>query len=81
MSYKKLVAKMEKEFKLKFPELNVAFYISKKNACVHLCLDQSIFSNENYTQIIARVNTFFSGNFGTKFAVCYPKLIHTTKWK
>lgn len=81
MSYKKLIAKMEKEFKLKFPELNVAFHITKKNVCVHLGLDQSIFSYENYTQIIAQINTFFSENFGTILAVSYSKLIHTTKWK
>lgn len=57
------------------------FISAKKNVCVHLGLDQSIFSYENYTQIIAQINTFFSENFGTKFAVSYPKLIHTTKWK
>ena len=39
MSDKKTVAKMEKEFKVKFPELDAAFYISKRNLCIHMGLD------------------------------------------
>ena len=39
MSYKKTIAKMEKELKVKFLELNAAFYISKGNMCIHMGLD------------------------------------------
>ena len=50
---------MEKEFKVKFPELNAAFYISKRNMYIHMGLDQCIFSYNNYAQIMAQINIFF----------------------
>ena len=81
MPDKKTVAKMEKEFKVKFPELDVAFYISKRNMCIHMGLDWSIFSYGNYGQMIAQINVFFSQNLRAKFIVNFPQLIHTTKWK
>ena len=49
---------MEKEFKVKFPELNAAFYISKRNMFIHMGLDQCIFSYNNYAQIIAQIIYF-----------------------
>ena len=78
MSYKKTVAKMEKQFKVKFTELDAAFYISKRNMCIHMGLDRCIFSYDNFVQIIAQINIFFSQNFGAKFIVNFPQLIHTT---
>ena len=46
--------------------------------CIHMGLDQCIFSYDNYVQIIAQINIFFSQNFGTKFIMNFPQLIHTT---
>ena len=46
---------MEKEFKVQFTELDAAFYMSKRNMCIHMGLDQCIFSYDNYAQI----NFFF----------------------
>ena len=40
-------------------------------------LDWCIFSYDNY----ARINIFFSQNFGAKFIVNFQQLIHATKWK
>ena len=81
MSDKKTVARMEREFKVKFPELNAAFYISKRNIYIHVVLDRCIFSYDNYAKIIAQINIFFSQKFGAKFIVNFLQLIHTTKWK
>ena len=46
--------------------------------CIHMGLDQCIFSYDNYVQMIAQINIFFSQNFGTKFIMNFPQLIHTT---
>ena len=77
MTHKKTVAKMKKEFKVQFTELDTAFYISKRNMCIHMGPDQCIFSYDNYAQI----NIFFSKDFGAKFIVNFLQLIHATKWK
>ena len=53
MSFKKSVMKMEKEFEQNFTELNASFYISKRNMCIHMRLEQSIFLYKNYAQLIA----------------------------
>ena len=66
MSYKKTVARMEREFKVKFPELNAAFYISKRNIYIHMVLDRCIFSYDNYAKIIAQINTFFFSKLWSK---------------
>ena len=68
---------MEKEFKVQFTELDAAFYISKRNMCIHMGLDQCIFSYDNYAQI----NIFLFQNFGAKFIANFLQLIHATKWK
>ena len=81
MSIKKTILKLEKEKKEKLPELNAGFYVSKRNNCVHMGLDNSIFSYPNYANIIAQINKFFKENLDDKFVVNYPQLIHTAKWK
>ena len=81
MSITKTIMKLKKQFKEKFPELNTAFYISKKNMCVHMGLDKSIFSYTNFEQIIGQITKFFNENLVAKFYVNYTQLIHTTKWK
>ena len=48
-----------------------------KKQDIHMGLDWCIFSYDNY----ARINIFFSQNFGAKFIVNFQQLIHATKWK
>ena len=67
--------------KVKFPELNAAFYVSRRNNCVHVGLDNSMFSYTNYANIIAQINKFFTEHLAEKFIVNYPQLVHTAKWK
>ena len=54
MSIKKSILKLEKDFKIKFPEVNAAFYSSRRNVCVHMGLDKAIFAYPypNFKQII-----------------------------
>ena len=44
--------KLEKDFKIKFPEVNAAFYSSRRNMCVHMGLDKAIFGYSDFKQII-----------------------------
>ena len=43
MSIKKLILQLEKDIKQKFPDLDVGFYVSKRNMCVHMGLEGAIF--------------------------------------
>ena len=52
MSIKKSIMKLEKDFKIKFPEVNAAFYSSRRNMCVHMGLDKAIFGYSDFKQII-----------------------------
>ena len=61
--------------------MNAGFYVSKRNNCVHMGLDNSIFSYLNYAYIIAQINKYFKENLADKFVVNYPQLTHTAKWK
>ena len=81
MSIKKNILKIEKEMKDKCPELNAGFYVSRRNNCVHMWLDNSIFSYQSHTNINAEINKFFKENLADKFVVNYLQLIHTAKWK
>ena len=65
----------------KCPELNAGFYVSRRNNCVHMGLDNSIFSYQSHTNINAEIDQFFKENLADKFVVNYLQLIHTAKWK
>ena len=43
MLIKKLILQLEKFFKQKFHDLDAGFYVSKRNMCVHMRLEESIF--------------------------------------
>ena len=81
MSIKKLILQLEKFFKQKFHDLDAGFYVSKRNMCVHMGLEKSIFSYSNYKEIIEEYNIFFDEHLSNKFIVTKPQLIHTAKWK
>ena len=81
MSIKKLILQLEKFFKQKFHDLDAGFYVSKRNMCVHMGLEKSIFSYSNYKEIIEGYNIFFDEHLSNKFIVTKPQLIHTAKWK
>ena len=81
MSIKKLILQLEKFFKQKFHDLDAGFYVSKRNMCVHMGLEKSIFSYSNYKKIIEEYNKFFEEHLSNKFIVTKPQLIHTVKWK
>ena len=81
MSIKKCIFTLENDFKKKFPELNAAFYSSRRNMCVHMGLDEAIFAYSNFNKIINELNNFFDEHLTEKFKTNYPQLIHSSKWK
>ena len=81
MSIKKTILQLEKVIKPKFPELNVGFYVSRRNMCVHMELENSIFSYSNYANMIVQINKSFEEKLADKFVANYLQLIHTAKWK
>ena len=82
MSIKKVVAQSEKHMSLKFPEYNSKFYANRRNFYIHLGLDKSLFSFENYKQFLQEVNSFLTEHLHTQFSSVFPpKLVISTKWK
>ena len=81
MSIKKSNMKLEKDVKIKFPEVHAAFYSSRRNMCVHMGLDKAIFAYSNFKQIIEQRNNFFDDHLAGKFETNYLQLIHSAKWK
>ena len=49
MSIKKRINQLAKDFKITFPELNAAFYCSRRNLYVNMGLDEAIFA---YSKLI-----------------------------
>ena len=81
MSIKESIMKLEKSFKIKFPEVNVAFYSKRRNMCVHMGLNKAIFAYLNFKRIIEQINKFLDDHLAGKFERNYPQLIHSAKWK
>ena len=81
MSITKLILQLEKFFKQNFHDLDAGFYISKRNMCVHIGLEKSIFCYSNYKETIEEYNKFFKEHLSNKFIVTKSQLIHTAKWK
>ena len=42
------VMQLEKHFTVKFPEYDAKFYLNRQNYYIHMGLDKSLFSFENY---------------------------------
>ena len=81
MSIKKTILQLEKVIKQKFSELNAGFRVSRRNMCVHMELENSIFSYSNYANMIVQINKSFEEKLADKFVLNYLQLIHTAKWK
>ena len=65
----------------KFPEVNVGFYLSRRTNFVHMGLDVSLYSIDNYPDFIDEFNNFLSKDLRSHFELVYPQLVLTVKWK
>ena len=82
MSIKKLVMQLEKHITVKFPEYDANFYSNRRNLYIHMGLDKSLFSFENYQKLLNEIDCFLNEHLEKKFIPIFPpKLIYSTKWK
>ena len=81
MSIKKIVIQLEKYVGLKFPHYAAKFYANRRNFYIHLGLDKSLFSFEDYKHLLEVVNNYLSEHLKDFKSVYPPKLVLPTKWK
>ena len=63
MSIKKRVRlekRLEKAFRIKFSELDAAFYSSRRNMNIHMGLEKTIFSYSNINQVVEQIINFLT---------------------
>ena len=79
---KKLIAQLERHIQAKFSEYQAKFYSNLSNCYIHMGLDKSLFSFENYKTLLQEIDNFLSEHLETRFTSVYPpKLIYSTRWK
>ena len=82
MNVKLIVKKLEKHIENIHPEYKAKFFSNRRNNYIHLGLDKSLFSYQNYNSFLADIDTFLSDNLCQKFElVDPPKLVMSLRWK
>ena len=81
MSIKKIVLKMEKHIRVKFPEYDAKFYSTWRNSCIHMELDKTIFSYSNFKELLEEVQSFLDEHIPNKSTTNFPNLIPSKNWK
>ena len=82
MTIKKIISQLENLMQEKFPHFNGRFYSNRRNNYIHLGLDKSLFSFEDYKLYLAEIDKFLTENLRTEFKLINPpKLVISTKWK
>ena len=82
MTIKKIISQLENLMQEKFPHFNGRFYSNRQNNYIHLGLDKSLFSFEDYKHYLAEIDKFLTENLRTEFKLIIPpKLVISTKWK
>ena len=79
---KQLMKQLEEHVKNRFPEYDAKFYSNCRNFYIHMCLDKSLFSFDNYKMLLQGIDSFLDEHLPNKFTSVYPpKLIFSTRWK
>ena len=82
MSVKSIIKKLEKNIEQRYPNYEANFYSNRRNNYIHLGLDRSLFSFENYKTFLKDIDDFLSLKLNENFRkIDPPKLIISTKWK
>ena len=73
---------LEKHIDNRFPEYEVRFYTNRRNYYIHLGLDKSLFSFENYKSLLTKIDNFLNEHLSDTVIYINPsKLIFSTRWK
>ena len=81
MLMKKYVRILEKHMSSLYPNLNIHFYVSRKQKYVHMGLDQPLFTLRDSDKTIAQIRDFTYDELDERFTFCFPQLVSTVKWK
>ena len=79
---KKLVIQLEKHIDNRFPEYKTRSYSNRRNCYIHMGLDKSLFSIENYKSLLTEIDSFLNEHLSDTFiSINPPKLIFSAMWK
>ena len=82
MNVKVIVKKLEKHMESRHPHYEAKFFSNRRNNYIHLGLDKSLFSYQNYNLFLADIDTYLSANLNKNFQlVDPPKLVMSLRWK
>ena len=82
MNVKLIVKKLEKHIEDNHPQYKAKFFSNRRNNYIHLGLDKSLFSYQNYNLFLADIDTYLSANLNKNFQlVDPPKLVMSLRWK
>lgn len=66
----------------KFPLYEGKLYSNRRDNFIHLGLDKSLFSFEDYKEYLNFIDKFLTEHLRPEFKVVYsPKLVISTRWK
>ena len=79
---KKINETIGRHVKNSFPEYYANLYSNRGNFYIHMSLDKSLFSFENYKILLQEIDNFLGEHLPNKFTSVYPpKSIFSTRWK
>lgn len=82
MSIKKIIRRLEEFIKKKYSHYNAKFYANRRNTYIHLGLDVSLFSFDDYKFFLNDIDKFLTQELQVHFErVDPPKLVISTRWK
>ena len=82
MTVKEIITKLQILMKQKFPHYHSKFYANRCNTYIHLRLDKSLFSFDDYTEFLNTIDKFLSEQLRVEFKIVGPpKIVISTKWK
>ena len=82
MNVKTIVKKLEKHIEKNHLHYNAKFFSNRRNNYIHLELDKSLFSYENYNVFLRDIDSYLSANLNTNFEIVDPpKLVLSLRWK
>ena len=72
MNVKAIVKKLEKHIDNIHPNYKAKFFSNRRNNYIHLGLDKSLFSYENYNTFLADIDTYLNANLSKNFQLVNP---------
>ena len=67
ITIKKIVSQLERHIFQEYPHFNGKFYTNRRNNYIHLGLDKSLFSFEDYKTSLKSVDDFLSEHLRSEF--------------